>query len=382
MNFRQRLLRLCTPGCGLLLIVSVLAIARPAFGGTISGDIKNSIDADKHRPEIAAAVTVEIADLTGDDLAKRGKAREALIGEVNAPANLPFSGTFLDTFAQELNKQLLPLTDNTDPRVRLNVAIIVARVAEKVDSTRLFDVTDKLLADKSNAVLMWALKAAHFVLQPLLQAGLPQQQKKLIDDIKSHAAEPLLLPLVYEALSLNTSKSNVQGWNKMVQVSLKEILDLVKAREAIYLKQIPPDPAAEKFAVTFLSASNVWREENPQQQLQTVQVLSDLFSLAGNRALVAPAGQDREQLIFISTRAGEGLAAIALISKNDALFQDLSKTAKIDLNNSNAATQIAAVYTKLKAVAAWAALQPPPKIETAPGTAPTTSTVAASAPAK
>jgi hypothetical protein len=172
----------------------------------------------------------------------------------------------------------------------------------------------------------------------------------------------------------------------MVQVALPEMLGLLKIREDLYRKEVPPEPNAEKVAVTFLSASNVWQQATPKQQLEIVQFMSDLYSLAGTRALATPAGADRDQLMQAASHAGDGLAAIALISQNNVLFQDLVKTTKVDPNNPNAATQIAAVYPKLKAVAAWAALQPPPKIETAPAptstTAPTTSTVAASAPAK
>ena len=183
-------------------MVCLLAIPRLAHAA-IPSDIKNSPDADKSRPVIAAEVKAQAAELAGDDLPKRHVAREALMGELNAPGNQPFSGTFLDVYSQEINTQLMPLTDNPDPRVRLAVAIIVERVGDKADTARLYDITDKLLHDKSQAVLIWALKAARVVLPPVLQGGMQANQQKLIAEIELHADDPLLLPLVYEALSLS-----------------------------------------------------------------------------------------------------------------------------------------------------------------------------------
>ena len=57
MNFRQRLLRLCTLGCGMLLILSPGLMVNTALA--IPLELKQSLDADKHKPEIAAAVTAE-----------------------------------------------------------------------------------------------------------------------------------------------------------------------------------------------------------------------------------------------------------------------------------------------------------------------------------
>src|SRR3954468_17892238 len=204
MDIRQPLLRLCTSGCGFLLIVSLLSalISRPVQAA-IDGGIKTSPDITSNKKLIADTVAAEVADLTGADIVKRGKQRDNLAGEVNAPGGTPFSGAFLDEYSQQINKQLLPLATNPDPRVRLNVAIIVARVAERVDNTRLLPITLILLADKSDAVLNWALKSAGYVLPAVVQAGITQGQQQLISSIKALTKNPQLLQQCYEAMSLN-----------------------------------------------------------------------------------------------------------------------------------------------------------------------------------
>ena len=378
MNFRQRLLRICTLGCGMLLILSPGLVVPNALA-VVPPEIKTSADANKHRPEIAAAIKPLVADLGGDDPVKRKNAREALIVEVNAPG---VTGEFFDVYAQEINAQLKPLATNADPKIRLNVAIVVARIAEKVDldSTRLFDVTDILLNDKNVGVVDWALKAARYVLPPILQTGVPQQQRKLLDDIKQHAKDSQLLSLVYEALSLNYSgvKANAPGWNKMVQLDLPELLEVVRNRIDLYAKQVPAEPAAIGPAVAFLASSQVWKQATPAQQVQIVQALSDLLYLAAHRGALA-SGAERDQTAMAATLAGRGLAALALFAGQPALSKEIEALAT---NPTNSATlpQIDQLPAKLKAVPGWGSVQSPPKLEGAATTssAPTT----APAPAK
>jgi hypothetical protein len=384
MNLGQWLLRFRTSGCGWLLILSLLAIARPAWA--IPVDIKTSLDADKHREEIAASIKAQVADLEGDDPVKRSKARDALITEVNAPGNQPYSGVFLDVYAQELNTQLMPLTDNKDTRVRLNVAIIVAKVGEKVDSTRLFDITEKLLQDKSPAVVNWALKAAKVVLPPLLQAGMQANATKLTTAIKAHADDAQLLPLVYDALAIRfDAKAAAPNRDKMVVAVVPQMLELLQARVKMYIQQVPPEPTDIVPAVLFLSDPRTWnalgRENQQPLQMQIVQTLSDLIGLAGQRAVTATAG--RSDLEFVIQRAASGLFAIALTIKEQSVQDGLAPLTKITPGgtNSNLAQLSASVPAVLKLYPAWAAIKPAPAIQSnSPTTGPTTAT--APAPAK
>lgn len=361
----------------MLLILSPGLVVPMALAVVVPPDIKTSPDADKRKPEIETFVKPLVADLGGEDAVKRGKAREALSGELNAPSTTPYSGQFLDTYAQVIDAQLKPLATNPDVRVRLNVAIVVARVAEKADSSRLYDVTDILLNDKSDAIVNWALKAARYVLPPVLQTGLPAQVQKFLTDIKAQAAKPAMLSLAYEALSLNYQGPNAKGpgWNKMVQLAVPEVLELLKTRIDIYQKQIPPEPSADETAVSFLAATQVLKEVKPAQQVQIVQAMLDLLNLSAHRA--ASGGADRDQLIRAAKRAAGGLYAVAIYAKQNALATDLERISN-DPMSANSMQQIDQLPAKLKAIPAWGSVQSPPKLE---GGA-TTSSAPTTAPAK
>ena len=65
------------------------------------------------------------------------------------------------------------IMSNQSVAVRLNAAIVVARVGEKTASAALQPAVITLLSDKSDAVKLWGLKAAKFVLPAVLMAAPP-----------------------------------------------------------------------------------------------------------------------------------------------------------------------------------------------------------------
>jgi hypothetical protein len=371
MNFRQRLLRFCTLGCGLLLILSFSLAPRLALAA-IDLKIKTSPDASKSRDVISASVKDRVAELAGADSAKRSSARDTLTGEVNAPNINP---EFLDIYAQELNTQLKPLVDpgQQDVKIRLNAAIVVAKVAEKAGNARLAEITEILLNDKSDAVVNWGLKAARYVLPQVLASGGPQS-KGLIKAIRARAGDPVLLPLVYEALSIDFQNNrNAPQFAKMVAGAAPEVTGGLRERVDLMTKQAPPDPTVDAAGMNFLAATHVWANESPQQQLDTVQVLSDYIYVAGERA-AASSGAERDALNSAVVFAGKALNAIFIIRK-EAVPAAISQLTKLDPNSASYKQQIDAAYPALKALPAWKALKDPPKIQgatSAPSTAPAT----------
>ncbi len=156
-------------------------------------------------------------------------ARETLIEQAGGAGGQVPSGPYLDLYAQELDTQLTPLLNNPDQTVRLNAAIVVAGVAQKVDNVRLLPITMLLLNDKSDAVQIWALRASRFILPPAITIG---QQAKLLAAVKAHAgpnANPMLLQLVYEALSPVIARSDPNG-EKIGSVVMPELHGLLTAR--------------------------------------------------------------------------------------------------------------------------------------------------------
>jgi hypothetical protein len=383
MNFRQRLLRFCTIGCGLLLILSLALTPGEALAAAgIDLKIKTSPDAAKSRDVIAAAVKDRAAELGGADPAKRSSARDAFISDANAPN---ITTEFLDTYAQELNTQLKPLVDpgQQDVKIRLNAAIVVARVAEKANNPRLAEITEILLNDKSDAVVNWGLKAAKFVLPQVLAAGLPQG-KALIKLIRARTNDPVLLPLVYDALSIDFQNNrNAPQFAKMVAGAVPEVIGVLRERIDLMRKQAPPDPAVDSAGMNFLVATHVWGRQTPQQQLETVQLLSDYLSVAGHRAAMN-AGTDKEQLTKAVQNAATALGAIFVINGQSTVPAAINQLRQLDPSNPNYLQLIEGAYPFLKTIPAWKDLKPAPKTEAANGTsAPTTAAASTgAAPAK
>jgi hypothetical protein len=240
-------------------------------------------------------------------------------------------------------------------------------------------VTDVLLADQSDAIRIWALKAARFVLPWVVQAGMAQNQQKLLASIKAHADNPILVALVYEALSMNyQSKVNFPGREKIIAAGVNEVLGLLGKRVALYQKQIPPEPLGDVPATVFLSSTATWNTLPPAVQLQVVQTLSDLTVLAGQRAAAAN-GAPRTELETVVQKTASALGAIALISKAQDVFNKLQPLIKLNpgTSNPNLLQLVTDVPRTLQNVSSWAKIKPPPAINaagpaTAPSTAPST----------
>ncbi len=233
-------------------------------------------------------------------------AREQLAYEVKAPGGTIYSPQFFETYSKELKRAAFSLLSNPDPRIRLNAAVVVARVAEQINNPDMLDLTEKLLADQSPAVAMWGLMAAQNILPSLLQVGLPAQQLRLIADITSHASNPQLLASVYNALSLNYARVRIANlppnWNKAVTLVVPQILSLLTARRDQYRNQVVKEPTADVDGMNCLVYQAIWDQMNPAQQLQTIQLLSDIAGLAGQHA-DGSIGTEHEQLVTVITKA-------------------------------------------------------------------------------
>ena len=89
---------------------------------------------------------------------------EALARQVTAPGTGSLSAGFLSAYAGLVNDELLKIAQSPDTRVRLNVAIVSARVAEGAKNAKLAPLTAALLKDASDGVLWWALRSARAVI--------------------------------------------------------------------------------------------------------------------------------------------------------------------------------------------------------------------------
>ena len=91
--------------------------------------------------------------------------RATLIAQASIAGSTP---GFYDQYADSVNNKIVALAANKDARVRLNAAIVVAKIAAKAGNGRLAPATEIFLKDSSDGVALWGLQSAKFVIPALL----------------------------------------------------------------------------------------------------------------------------------------------------------------------------------------------------------------------
>src|SRR5689334_1207421 len=121
------------------LLLAALSYCTCRAAATLPQDVRQTTSGQSVKAQVEKFIEGNITKVTSDDPAALKEGREGIIAEVQQPtptAPAP-SDQFLDVYAEVLNKQLQPLAKSDNVRVRLNIAIIAARVAEKAHNVRL-----------------------------------------------------------------------------------------------------------------------------------------------------------------------------------------------------------------------------------------------------
>lgn len=350
-------------------------------------EINSAGDLKQHLKSIESVVTAAIANLANDqNPTQQTRARTALISDAMINGQPNATATYLDAYAQIVNQQLLPLAKNPSPRVRLNAAIVAAEVARIADNSQLAPVALVFLDDKSDAIVLWGMKAARWIIpaqlrfpgafnRQLADAVLPTVQKHS----KGQVAGAIAVE-AYDALTLNLL-NNQATFAKMtpqqVATMAPYVLNLLQSRIPMYQKGVPPAPRAETAGTRYLTDPKTWPTLGAQQ-VPAVQAMRDLIFLATAQAQTANPG-DRAELAHTVQWAGAAVATLVPQAQGRAI----QKAAEF---NPNVATpqQVQAVADSvaagLQAAPAFAKLKPPPQLQgnepaPPPASAPTTGNV-------
>ncbi len=342
------------------------ATTPPAAAGT--DNIPEPIKTAPNPTIITAFINTQVAKLGGEDPEARRAGREKLVTEASSAGSPPASPDYQRIYATTLNGALTPVLSSPNVAARLNAAIAVARIAEKTSSAALAPAVTTLLADKSEAVRLWALRAAKFVLPAVLQTNAASGNTLINAIVTAGKSDPggMLMSDAYEALSLNftdSAKYTPAQWTTMVGATVPVLLKTASERAEMYKTGIPPTPAAEKPALTILTTNSIWRVETVAQQVQTVQLLSDLLSLAANRA-TALQGPDREQVLLLVQHVGR-VIWVAGANVNDNNVKAITPpitTIGANTTNDKILAAVAPVYPALIKVKGWEKLTPPPSL--------------------
>lgn len=308
----RRLFRLMVLGLGLGL--GTCGLAQTAVPPSIKSA---AMITDAARKSIADFVQSQVQLL--DQPAGRDALVDAAGGDVSA--------AYLDVYATVLNQAMLSLADKkASLQTRLNAAIVTARVAEKANNIRLKPAAIQFMADSSDPIVLWGVKAAK-ALVPVQLRSQTAGQDPLISGLAEAIADNLSGPIVqeaYDTLSLNiyTGRSSVSP--QMIQAVVPEMQELLAGRVALYSQGVPDNPQMDTRATNFLIDSDVWSQQSPQQRTTTVQLIVDLLSGAARRTASYDGGgtvvRDRKDQIIQTLRlVGSATRVVAAHQKSGAI---------------------------------------------------------------
>lgn len=344
---------------------------------------------DAGKPAIEQFINEQAEKLKGEDFAAAKEARTAIVGEVapGVPGQPAPSAAFLDAYAEAANAALQPLVKHELPRVRLNAAIVAARVAEGVNNAKLMPTIVDALNDQTEAVVHWGIKGAKFVIPPVLSNAMLATNNPLmpafLNAVKKYGKSGPLIQAAYDALRIEDKGPNAvapANMSKVLPVVIDAIQTVMEIRLAQYQDGVPAMPSAEQTAILFLTKENVWNAKTGQearQRLRTVQIMSDLVAVAAFRAQNAGT-IERADLVDVLRKTGSAFQVIGPSLGADSLVEVGKRLSGIQPTMAAAEIQqrVDGVHPVLSKISVLAGVKPPPKLSAA-ASAPTTAPDAA-----
>jgi hypothetical protein len=231
------------------------------------------------------------------------------------------------------------MKDKPSLRTKLLAGVVAAEAAKRAGdaSTPLSDVTELLLQDENEAVALWGMKTAKYVLPGRLALGQGMYSGLLNRVVPMASKYPgPVLEEAYATLTLSTLKLKGQP----ALLAQKPVADRVKIVvpqvQALLGKRIgewgsgkPKYAIADTEATGFLTIPGVWPLQTPAQQKQTLTLTFDLLDKATAAfAAAAPGTPERQELSEVIKLVAGAMATIGDFLKDPTLrgaAQDLRK---------------------------------------------------------
>jgi hypothetical protein len=312
---------------------------------------------------ISAFIAPNIANLMNDgDPAGQAKSRDNLTAAVFT-AGAPASPAFLLVYAQALDAAVAP---NLAPakkatlRQRLNLAIVVARVATVAQNGALAPSTTLLLNDPAEPVVLWGLKAATPQVRQALTVKIGKKLPPMVAAIVPAALKHPSGPIIEEAYTAL--------WSSDPDV-IAELMQLWGFRLAQYQQQAPDElfyPVADGKPVFWLTTADIWRTLAPAMQVKVMQNISDQASVAAQWADQTQAGDKRDQLIKVMQQCAGGALVVGQNTPgSDALVKAATPPAHVEVTRLPPGTKVLPMVDPVLTDAiqgAFKGVKPPPKV--------------------
>jgi len=338
---------LCFAALALCLVALPQTHALAQSGG-IPKSAKESGNVQQSAGEIRAFVSEQITRLQDSTASEQHAARSALVEEIMVDGH-PAQTSFLAAYCAEFAGQARPLFQSENMAVRLNAAIILAKLAERSQTQQLLEPTLAVLNDSADPVVLWGLKSAKAILPVVLGApGLPKASELIpkVVDVAVRRQSGYVVQDAYDALTLDFLTNPKPISNPMLVTVTPAMLQVLNARAGKYKTVIPDEPMSENLATLFLTDGKVWSAQPADQQVAIVQSLLNLASSASQRIASATPGNQRNMVVRASQSTAKGLGVIG-----NRLGDKAWETAAQQVSQIIEATPAEEVKTRLSALA-------------------------------
>jgi hypothetical protein len=319
---------------------------------------------------ITAFVTPNVANLLNDgDPGGQTKSRDNMIA-ATMQAGAPASPAFLFEYGRALNAAFVPaLTPKAGAphlslRGRLNIGIVVARVAAAADNTALAQSATLLVNDPAEPVILWGLKAA----KPLV----PQLLK-----MKGAGAQPLIAaiaPAVLNHPSAVLVQEAYMALDLPDPAAMSELVKIWGNRLAQYPGKEPPeDPSVDGYPISTIATREMWKSvlNNPKEQARAMQLVADQTSLAAQWADQITTGEKHDQLVRLVQRCAAACQVVGQTVNDKGLVAASEPLVTLKLDGvggvGNVGKMVPPATNLVTAIqAAFPTVKPPPTLGTPP----------------
>jgi hypothetical protein len=281
--------------------------------GGLPAEIKTAPDAKARTPEITAFIDMQVKALADDKKPDAQQRARTLLDQESRGGGATPSASYLSVYATVLNDKLLPLADSPSPRVRLNAAVALQKVAKNANNAALAPAAAKFAKDDSFAVALWATKASQPIMIPLALAGTKSDLPgAIVDAVRKHQKPKTgeLTEEAYRALTLGGGFKNIN--ENSVSVVTPSLLELLKYRNGLYATATPPRPELEGMAILHLTLARLSETKTGRKlRPQVVQEVSNLIGLLAQHAVARDTPEARKPFVDLLGRAGDGLVQIS-----------------------------------------------------------------------
>ena len=292
----------------LVALLCAPALWAAHVSGAITSSTKQSTSPAAIEPVVREFISGELKQLQSNTPAAQKTAKDSLVAECTGRDVTP-SAEYQQTYMRVLAQQLQGLTKSTVLRTRLNAGIIATEVAEqtvKAGGAGVFEpLATALINDKEEAVLLWGVKLAKYVIGDLAIAGKSPgtMDKAVIEVVKSHPNTGYLAEEAYSALTLEPYQ-NSDDFGKAAPAVLLDLLNLMKVRTAQYAAAVPASPQAEEKATVFLAVRAYPAASAPATRNRVLAALGEAACAVLNQIA---AGNNPPELISVARAEGGAL---------------------------------------------------------------------------